>query len=249
MSKLLILSTQRSGSTMVCGDIAGTSLLGRPSEYFAPLIDSLSTFNKSGNDLLNEFNKCLVKGKPTDDGVQSVKVMSNQIGTIGKIIIDCGLVKSADSYKDAFSQYFSDWFILRVTRLDKVSQAVSRIIAYDTNVYHRVEKKGNLEDMLGKFSYNDRDESGLIYNAERIKAELEKINAEESFLNELIEKFSFIGFISIAYEDVVDDRGYLKELLDIFQFPYKDFMFKERSLKKVSGDVAKEWVQRYKNDK
>ncbi len=38
--QLIIFSTQRSGSTMVCDDIAGTNLLGRPSEYLMKLLYS-----------------------------------------------------------------------------------------------------------------------------------------------------------------------------------------------------------------
>ena len=39
MKKLLILSTQRSGSTMICSDIASTEVLGHPNEYFIKPIE------------------------------------------------------------------------------------------------------------------------------------------------------------------------------------------------------------------
>ena len=39
MRRIILLSTQRSGSTMVCDDLAGAEVFGRPSEYFIRVLE------------------------------------------------------------------------------------------------------------------------------------------------------------------------------------------------------------------
>jgi len=43
---LVILSTQRSGSTMVCDDISGTKILGTPTEYLQKFLNQKEKFTK-----------------------------------------------------------------------------------------------------------------------------------------------------------------------------------------------------------
>ena len=73
VKNIVILSTQRSGTTMVCDDFAGTGVLGLPTEYYHDLLSQQTEgLNK---ELVNSY---LEKGK-SPNGVRSVKIMANPL--------------------------------------------------------------------------------------------------------------------------------------------------------------------------
>jgi LPS sulfotransferase NodH len=239
MKKIVILSTQRSGSTMVCDDFEGTGVLGRPSEYFIKTIEGFEPNNSEKSvALLKEVEE---KGLGSN-GVTSVKIMSNQIQSIIKIILDSKLVsESRPDY--AFQEYFKDAFFVRVNRLDKVAQAVSRLSASKTGIYHTSDKSDGLQGMLGKLSHNSRDESSLVIKDQEILEEINKIEKEEHFLSMLCEKLD-IKVTTINYEDCTKDQSYLDLLFK--KEPIKIIKKKERRLKKVSGVKSKEIIEKFK---
>lgn len=121
MKKIVILSTQRSGSTVVCDDVEGTGKLGRPSEYFIKVIDALE---KGPEDLESLIREAVGKGK-TENGITSIKVMANQIFPIGRALPKSKICNNKDN-KECFYELFKDAVFARVIRQDKLAQAVSR---------------------------------------------------------------------------------------------------------------------------
>lgn len=239
MKKLIILSTQRSGSTMVCDDIAGAKVLGRPSEYFIKVIESIGRVSP------NEMNLSIVealKNGRTENGISAVKIMSNQIIPIGRALKDASIC-TKDNKEECFYDFFKDSVFARVIRNDKVAQAVSRIMAKQTDVYHAVDCGIGLEGMLGKVS-KKRDESILRYDFEEIKSEIENINHEENFLDQFIERFS-LAVEPICYEEAVENRSYVDKIA--LKLDINNAALADRRLKKISGSIAKEWISMYKD--
>lgn len=239
MKKLIILSTQRSGSTMVCDDIAGVSKLGRPSEYFIKVIENIGKVD--GDEMQTLILKALDQGKSKNE-IVSIKIMSNQISPIGLALKQANISQKSDN-QEAYYDYFKDSVFARVTRRDKVAQAVSRVMARQTNVYHTVDNASGMEGMLGNVS-KKRDESVLHYSFEEIKTEVQKIKAEEKFLDEFLERFQ-LEVQPIIYEEVVNDRTYVNNLA--LKLNITDIELADRRLKKISGSVADEWIELYKN--
>ncbi len=240
MKKIVLFSTQRSGSTMVCDDLAGTNVLGRPSEYFIKLIETRNELNsdEKRNELL-----AIVERSSTPNGISAVKVMSNQIQPIGQILLNSGAAE-AKGPDFAFMNYFDGARFYRITRKDKVAQAVSRILAAETNVYHASDDSKGLEGMLGKLS-KGRDETGVEYSASRIKTEIEQIRKEEHHIDNFIKKFN-IPYTEIVYEEVVNNRGYIYEIAE--EFDIENIVLAERRLKKIGGGVGKDWISQYKSE-
>ena len=243
MNKLLLLSTQRSGSTMVCEDIANTGVLGRPSEYFSSLADNFKRFETTGA-LSEAFEASLMKGFVEKTNSNSVKIMQSQIGAIGKILIDTGKVQSF-SHKSAFVEFFKPYYWARIVREDKVAQAVSRVVARHTDVYHRVAEDSAVKDLLGKFSTQERQDEHLVYNETEISLEIEKIEQEELFLDALIREHD-IDVFEIIYEKVVNDRSYVNSLVKNITGKKLVEELTPRSLKKISGGLSQDWISRYK---
>lgn len=235
---LVILSTQRSGSTMVCDDIAGAEVLGRPSEYFIKVIESIG---KVGADEMKKLIEDAVCKGETANGVAAVKIMSNQIKSIGKAIHDAGLCDGADVER-CFFEYFKDAVFVRVIRTDKVAQAVSRIMAKKTDVYHAADSIAGMENMLGKVA-KKRDESSLEYDYDEIEEEVDLIRKEEQYLNAFIKRQG-VNVERIIYEEAVVNRDYVLEIGKNMEI--QDITLKERRLKKVSGSMSKVWIRDFK---
>lgn len=230
---------------MICEDVASTGLLGRPSEYFSGIVDNFQNVNDP-DQLKLDFEKSLNKGYvPASDSL-SVKIMQSQIGVLGKILLDSGLVQG-DSHKKAFCDYFKDFLWVRIFRDDKVAQAVSRIFAKHTNVYHQVSEDSEVKDLLGKFSVKNRDDSKLKYSYDEIDAEVRKIEEEERFLTDLINDFN-MNVYEIKYEDSVKSRNYIYEVASLLKLESNGIVLKDRSLKKISGELAGKWIEKYKNE-
>lgn len=240
MKQIIIFATQRSGSTMVCDDIAGTNKLGRPSEYFIKVINSIGIFDEE--NMKEKIITALKKGS-TDNGISAVKIMSNQIRPIGKAMKEAGFCDTEDN-EECFFKYFANSVFCRVIRKDKVAQAVSRIMARQTKVYHSVTHTTGIEGMFGQaIQKKDRDESLLEYNYEEIYKEIENIEKEENLLDKFIDRFN-INHKLIVYENVINDRSYVELLAK--KLGYNHISLAERHLKKVSGNISYVWINRYK---
>lgn len=239
MKKIIILSTQRSGSTMVCDDFEGTGVLGRPSEYFINAIENFELNNSENSKaLLKEVDK---KGSGRN-GVTSVKIMSNQIQSIIEIILDSKLIsETRPDY--AFKEYFQSAFFVRVNRLDKVAQAVSRLSASKTGIYHTSDRSDDLKGMLGKLSDQDRDESELTIEDYEIEEEIRNIEKEEKYLTALCNKLN-INVVGVNYENCIDNQNYLDTIGKILGI--NSLEKKQRRLKKVSGQKTNNIIENYK---
>lgn len=241
---MLILSTQRSGSTMVCDDIQGVDLLGSPSEYFIDTIEKYQR-NESIEAIKLSFMNAFSYGK-TKNGFCSIKIMSNQIIPLGKILNKIGLCKN-NSPEECFYNYFKDSFILVLERKNKLSQAISRVLAQQRRIYHSIiEDSEKKLKGVGSFTYKDIDDSGLNYSEIEIKKEIDKIASEESLLNNFLYKYN-LEYKKIYYEDVVDDRSYVQDIANLIGTK-ESVELLPRRLKKISGDINEMWAIKFKSD-
>ena len=122
---------------------------------------------------LNNFSLGKAVTHAYKNGCISFKIMSNQIDIIGKLIIDSAILK-VPSPQTAFWEFFHKMVFVRVIRKDKVAQAVSRVLAKATNVYHLVVKGDNSMNGLLKTQYSDkeREEGHLQYSEKKISNEI-----------------------------------------------------------------------------
>ena len=242
MKKLLILSTQRSGSTMICDDIASTGVLGQPNEYFIKPID-LWYANKNKSNVVEIINEIPFKSS-SSNGVQAVKIMSNQIDPIGAILNKVNLASGKNNL-DCFFNYFSDFTFVRVARIDQVAQAVSRIMAKNTGIYHYLDPaKSSLR--LGRSSPRERNESGIEYSHDLIQTNINDIMAEEKTMENYLQMYS-IDPLKIIYEDSIASRSYINEIASRLGIPPISILA-ERGIKKVGGSISQSWIARFKQE-
>ncbi|EHZ1285847.1 hypothetical protein K5J22_001963 [Campylobacter coli] len=111
MKKIILCSTQRSGSTMVVEDFRNSGIMGNPDEYFIPWQGF-----KEGIDIDKEIDSLFLKGTKHD--VFSVKIMANQIQKVNF------LLKNYSSRCNNILELFHDayWiYIKRMILLNKLS--------------------------------------------------------------------------------------------------------------------------------
>ena len=234
---IIIFSTQRSGSTMVTSDFTQTRILGKPSEYFTEKILPGSKFNNCTlnlKEIQQEIKSILQKAK-TDNGIVSIKIMSDYIVEVAKAIEKIGINKGklqpssnlTDQQKKLHLQkVFVDFFnsldldskfiAFRVYRKDKVKQAVSRFVAAKTGLYHVWQNdRGQLVNHYDRPSdkatpfFLDIDNS---YDYNQISEIIDSIYKEERELDIFLENFGILP-TNLIYENIVKDTKYLKPIV------------------------------------
>lgn len=242
--KIVILSTQRSGSTLVCDDFLGTKKLGRPTEHY------LGVWNKSSQQEIGDY----FKNKATSqNGVRSVKIMANQLRKIDQLYENLGShsyrlpffrINKKNPYKFLFEEYKNAAFF-RVYREDKVAQAVSLIFSERTDVFHLVENTEKLKGIVGKET-NDQSikEVSFEYDRAEIDKRLHFIKNNETILDEFCKYYKIKPTI-IKYEDIISGNGYIVDIAK--SLGVNDVMPSKRTLKKIGGSNSKYWIDRYKS--
>ncbi|MDO6617617.1 Stf0 family sulfotransferase [Shewanella sp. 6_MG-2023] len=228
---------------MICDDIIGTKRLGLPKEWFTSWINSFKSDGKVDIKKLDEF---LLEKASSDNNVLSIKIMANQIIHINNIyslnpVNGRNKSESLDSFYEAFKDATFAW----VTRKDKVAQAVSRLMARKTGVYHHiVEDKKELSTGNHFISNGQRVESDE-YRYEEIAQEIKRIEREEAIIEKFLNKYS-IGHTKIIYEEAVNSRSYIQDVgRNLNQF---DIPLSPRKIKKIGGQKSLDWIARYNQD-
>ena len=132
---VIILTTQRTGSTLLCQDIK--SVLGlryTPTESFIPLLSGFSKKKISPKEIAGRLDSLLQSF--AEDSFTVLKCMIDYIGWLGFFCAERDFALNA-SYKE-LSAYFIDslkcvnddnsYMLLRLDRKEKLKQSVSRFI-------------------------------------------------------------------------------------------------------------------------
>ena len=195
MKKMVICATQRCGSTMLVEDMRNSEVLGQPEEWF------LSWSGKPvGTDWRQEFEDVIAKGSG-GNSVHAVKVMANQIFDIDRKLATAFGERQGGFAPNFFAAY-EDATWISIVRNDFVAQAISRVIARQTNIYHATGSSesdhfaGNL--MRGyKSDYNAEAE----YDFQAIMKEVFKIQLENMSWERFFSAHNVIP-VRLVYEEI-----------------------------------------------
>lgn len=237
--KIVILSTQRSGSTLVCKDLAGTSVLGNPDEHFLDLVYTSSSTRKSSKEL----DKLIEQRGRSPNGVVSIKVMANYLNLVNKLYYPHASPPQNDNKYLYFYKSVRGAYFIRVIRNDLVAQSVSRIMAQKTGIYHKTSKS-KIELKPGYTDSNSRNES-FPYDRLEITKEINNIKSENRILDYFV-KSNKIETKCLQYEIFAKSNSYLYEISADLNLG--EISPKQRQLKKIAGDTSELWIRRYKKE-
>ncbi|MEA3450530.1 MAG: Stf0 family sulfotransferase [Bacteroidota bacterium] len=235
MKKIILCSTQRSGSTMVVEDMRNSTILGNPEEYFI----RWQTLNESSN-IDNEIDTLYKQGTKKD--VFSIKVMASQIKRVNQ------LLETSTEFKD-ITDLFKDAYWVYIKRNDAVKQAVSRYIASVTKVNHAVEdeKTNHFAGNLLKGNY-EKYNSEVPYDFDKIFKEYTNLNNENLFWEDFF-KINNIQPLLLEYEIYSKYTNY-EHIQQIAKYANisSEPTIVERKLKKLSNSINSQFVELFKAD-
>lgn len=140
-SLTLVLSSARSGSTLLCRDIASLGGLGFPREYLRGMARQARSGALSEADVLERLAPGVQDGAP---GATAVKLMVDQAGPAYAAVTG----RRPDSPAAALSGFVTwarahyDQVLLVFLVRNAVDQAISRVVASETGVFHTTAPGG-----------------------------------------------------------------------------------------------------------
>lgn len=207
---LVILSTQRSGSTMLCQDIKSLGVLGTPDEHFWRVLNKKE--GTTGDQLVNYFTS---SGNYHNSDFYSIKLMYSHLDMFGFWISDRVLDKETNpnTYRKLALQFFLEKFdnvtFIYIQRNNKFEQALSHYRAAKTKLWHIFESKADKNKHL-----NGINEHQLLdnINIKQFNRLYNRTCSQDRDLQRFIKKQG-IDYLPLVYEDIRKD--YPNYLLDI----------------------------------
>ncbi|WP_438363060.1 Stf0 family sulfotransferase [Nioella halotolerans] len=195
----MVCATQRCGSTLFLEDMRNIGILGMPEEYFISWIDG-----PQDQDWRKKLQELHDKARSAN-GVTAVKIMANQLSGIDNRLAT--LVSSdADGIFPHVAHTFNDALWVWLHRRDVVEQAISRVIARQTKVYHATEDH-KFEHFTGNAmrGYDENYNRDAEYDRTQIFREVNSITLEALTWRHFFESHK-ITPLEFVYEDVVQDE-------------------------------------------
>ncbi|MGA5688510.1 Stf0 family sulfotransferase [Cytobacillus pseudoceanisediminis] len=236
----MILSTQRSGSTMLCEDIKSLGVLGTPDEHLRLVLNQKK--KTAAEQLVDFFTS---NGNLNNSRFYSIKLMYNHLELLGYWISDRGLGTKTNKkkYREIALQFFLDKFdhvtFIYIQRKNKFEQALSYYRSAKTKLWHL--RDGKKVENNHSISYKDQK---LLKNIDinLFNRIYDKVCRRDRKLQRLI-KNQGIHYLSFKYEDIRSD--YPLYLLDIGAeagIKLNINSLEERKIKKiVSNDFVSEF--------
>lgn len=226
----IIAATYRSGSSFLCESLSSTDLAGTPMEYFHRLNEP----DIAKEDYL-AFIRQTMSQTATSNGVFGVKLLWHHVGYLVAKARQHSEFRGPSllSYQ-ILSTLLSNPCYIRITRRDKLRQAISLYRARQTGVFH----KRNGADVLPA--------AQPVYNERAIEIYLRKCQLDDLAWQAYFQTFGIVPFV-VEYETFVKKREEtVKEVLAFLDIPVPTpIRLPEARLLKTADDLNEEWRQRY----
>jgi trehalose 2-sulfotransferase len=223
--RYLILSSPRSGSTMISSALKSTSMAGVPQEYFNPNALSAVGAERSTEKAM-AFLADVEKRRTSSNGYFGMKMHYNQFVSV---FINNGIIHPlVNQFLSSF-----DYFILTYRR-DKVLQAISYLQAHRSGLWNTTNP-----ELEGKVTVElaDDDISEVTF---RMKNLIDEEMGWRHILNGAKPKF-----YEIAYEDLVADEAlHMQRIADFLDLPLNGIVPKAE-IKKISNESSLVAKQKY----
>jgi len=208
----VIAATSRSGSTYLAHQLWATGVMGAPLEYFNYRCEMLQMARRMGALHIREYVRGLFALRTSPNGVFGFKTGLH-------VVIDAGLLP-----------LFPNLRCVRITRSDRLAQAVSLAIAQQTD----------------QWSSLGQPHGTAVYDAERIRKCLALIEKSEAETPALL---SSIGLspIEVCYEDLVADPGsVVGDILRRFGTEHdRAHEVVLPQIERQSSQINVEWIERF----
>ena len=269
----LICATPRSGSTLLCEALENTGIAGNPKEYFEALRATglprrpkeyfTGLEDQEIMNLLGDFSRIdlaslppsqtyasyteylahvLVEGT-TSNGIFGAKVMWGYFDDFISNLRD--LPEGGEKpVPELLASIFPDLHYIRVSRLDKVRQAVSLWKAIQTYTWREDEPSSFVDQQVD--GVHEPQKHVLHFHFQAIDYLIQQIEEHERAWQRYFDEAAIRPF-SVIYEDL--SANYEETALQILEYlnipiPAQP-VFAQRRMKRQSNALSEEWVERY----
>ena len=236
----LICATPRTGSTLLCGMLASTTVAGRPESYFREA-DERSwaarwdiVRSPDGGYGYAEFVRAAVAAGSTGNGVFAARIMW---GTLDRMVDRLGPVHpaSAGGDLDRLHRAFGHTGFVYLRRDDVLAQAVSWHRAEQTNLWHRTGR----EEPQGP-------QRKARFDFDRIRGLVQTIEEHNSAWRAWFVRVGIQPHL-VRYEDLDSDPvGEAVGVLDFLGLELPPGRAIETSHRRLADELSAEWIERYR---
>lgn len=202
MPNLIILATQRTGSTLLCSELGAIGGLGQPGEHLLSWRRARGAGQRLDVPALAEASAPGLDA----DGWVGHKIMSDYLGELAAAWGGGG-PEAGPAHQARFIEWLCEHIgptaVIRISRSDRLDQALSRYLAAETGLYFRAVDGICQYGDTGHRSSLDVAVDGL--SLARINRIIGKINREEAALDAVCARLDAL-VLQIEYEALAADR-------------------------------------------
>jgi LPS sulfotransferase NodH len=205
-NSLFVVTSQRSGSTMLSEQISSSQLLGYPIELVHLLISNYQYYKLCDQEVLL---KSLIERSISINGLFSTKIMVNEISQFRKLY---------PTIYDYFTRDLSRSFFIFLKRSNLIEQSFSYYHAIESNIWHSTQLIGSTINPRFKV-HGDKKVSPkkITYNHAKIIKNISYFKRCRIML-QLIEE-SVSNKISLKYENITKNTSWISNVLSYFDMP------------------------------
>jgi len=245
----LVLATPRSGSTLLGQALNATDLAGDPREHFGHKMRFWA--NKWGAATITEFVDRLMQERATDNGVFGAKLLYPHLRHLERT------ARTEPAFADLplpaiLDRLFPNLHYIRITRRDKIRQAISYWKAKETGIWGKEQARAGRTGQGRRAIVKGSRRTGKqpTFDAAGIDALLRSILEEEAGIERF---FADAGTapMHVVYEELVDRYAETtREVLDFLGIavPPDLDLGQPRTLKLADAETE-EWVVRFERER
>jgi LPS sulfotransferase NodH len=243
IASIIICATPRSGSTLLCGLLADTGIAGRPESWYRRqnIADWARQWGVAGEHAAFEraYLAAVRRAGSGAGGIFGLRLMWGTVPELRKRL----MLLYPDAAADAslFERAFGAPLYLCLSRQDKVAQAVSRLRAEQTGLWH-LGKNGT--------EYRSAEASGAEhYDASALERLLEEVRADEAAWDDWFGRQGIEPF-ALTYEALT--AAPQKWLADILEAAGADTAFAshiESKTVRMADATSRDWAERFRQER
>lgn len=243
----VLCGTPRSGTTLLCEMLTATGVAGRPNSYFRreDIAEWAERFGVPVQRDIDsaEFDRAYVAGMrdfgTAGTGVFGLRLMWGSVGEATRRL-NRALGRERDT-TDSLFEAFGPPLYVHVSRNDKLAQAISRVRAEQSGLWHVAADGTVLE--------GDEVPRPVAYDGARIDALFAELHADDMAWGAFFEKRG-IAPLRLVYESVTSDppaalRSILRALGSDPEIAVKVAV----PTAKMADAVSLEWMERFRRER
>ncbi len=233
----VLCSTPRTGSTLLCSLLQSTGCAGRPESYFrAQDYDSRAAawgiLQPDGSVAFQGYLDCVLNQGTSANGLFAVRIMWETLSELIDRLQELGL---SGSDQKMLEQAFGPVKFVYLHRRDRLAQAISRLRAEQTNVWH-VTSRSDLASA---------DSADVTYDRERLEQFVAESESHNAAWASWFER-NRVDPLRVEYEDLAENGDRItRRVLSFVGAPSPAAPTRSPNLR-MADALSLEWAARFR---